>query len=92
MSTSDRTMSQVRAILQRLDRSIDQARERRTHPGHPPAPAQPAPAAPAPAPTPSTAPLSTGAAPAAQPSRPPSPFGRAQPLNRPNPQPLRWGS
>lgn len=90
MSTSDRTMNQVRAILQRLDRSIDQARERRTQPGPAPLASAPMPA-PAPAPTPSTAPVSTGTTPAATPARPPSPFGRAQPLNRSNPQQLRWG-
>jgi len=32
MSTSERTLNQVRAILNKLDRSIDEAREKRTHP------------------------------------------------------------
>ncbi|MFM9997106.1 MAG: hypothetical protein ACKVU4_15060 [Phycisphaerales bacterium] len=30
MSTSERTMNQVRSILHKLDRSIDEAREKRT--------------------------------------------------------------
>jgi hypothetical protein len=95
MSTSDRTMSQVRAILQRLDRSIDQAREKRTQPvAAPSAPAQvsaaPAPQ-PAPAPSASASAIGPSAAPA-QPARPSSPFGRAQPLNRAPQQQLRWGS
>lgn len=65
MSTSDRTLSQVRAILSKLDRSIDEARERRTH-----RPAAPAPVA-------AAAPI---AAREAAPPPPPttSPFGRAQ--------------
>jgi hypothetical protein len=92
MSTSDRTMSQVRAILQRLDRSIDQAREKRTHPS--PGPSAPAPqpvAAPQPAPAASPVIGQTASPAPSQPARPASPFGRAQPLNRP-PQQLRWGS
>lgn len=40
MSTSDRTFNQVKAILNKLDRSIDEIRERRTQgPTKPPAPA-----------------------------------------------------
>ncbi len=42
MSTSERTFSQVKAILGKLDRSIDEARERRTQ--RPAAPVAPAPA------------------------------------------------
>jgi hypothetical protein len=91
MSTSERTMNQVRAILQRLDRSIDEAREKRT---------QPAPATAAHAPLAAAKPA--GSAPAARSAegnvngstRPVSPFGRAQPLNRgggSTPQ-YRWGN
>jgi hypothetical protein len=86
MSTSERTMSQVRAILQRLDRSIDEARERRTQPAPAAAPVAPTPAAKAAAvPAPRAA---EGSAPA---SRPASPFGRAQPLNRGG-STYRWGN
>jgi hypothetical protein len=80
MSTSDRTINQVRAILSKLDRSIDEARERRTQPPMP-----------TPPPTPAMAPQATPPAPA-QPSSPGSAYGRAQPLQRPgtvNQQ--RWG-
>ena len=79
MSTSDRTISQVRAILSKLDRSIDEARERRTQPATPPSQqAQ----APPPAPQ----------APGPQPSAPGSAYGRAQPLQRPQAaNMLRWG-
>lgn len=49
MSTSERAFNQVKAILQKLDRSIDEARQKRTQP---PAPASTeatdAPKAPAP--------------------------------------------
>ena len=73
MSTSERTLNQVRAILNKLDRSIDEARERRTQP--PLAIAHPAPV-PQPAPQPTlpqqiTPPPSTSA------------YGRAQPMPRP---------
>ncbi len=48
MSTSERTFSQVKAILGKLDRSIDEARERRTQrPGAPAAPPPREPGAPA---------------------------------------------
>ncbi|MFN0134088.1 MAG: hypothetical protein ACKVW3_16360 [Phycisphaerales bacterium] len=67
MSTSDRTINQVRAILNKLDRSIDEARERRTR-GPLPEPT-PAPAAIAP-PPPAPQPMNT------------SKYGRATPLNR----------
>lgn len=81
MSTSDRTINQVRAILNKLDRSIDEARERRRQP---PAP-QPVQQTPPPPPPPAPAP-------APQPSSPGSAFGRAQPLQRPAAaNPLRWG-
>ncbi|MDX9910626.1 MAG: hypothetical protein RBS39_02210 [Phycisphaerales bacterium] len=61
---------QVKAILSKLDRSIDEARKKRTGVDDEPAApdraqAQP-PRAPEPAPTP---------------ARPPSPFGRAKPLD-----------
>lgn len=85
--TSERTISQVRAILNKLDRSIDEARERRTHP----APAPVRDAAPQPRPQPVAPPTDNsliGAPPSAPasttaPGRNASPFGRAQPLNRP---------
>lgn len=78
MSTSDRTINQVRAILNKLDRSIDEARERRLHPAPPPAPTPPP--APAPAHKPQTSPPSSG-----------SQYGRAQPLQRPQANGLpRW--
>ncbi len=78
MGLSDRSFSQVKAILGKLDRSIDQLREQRTG-GHEPAAPQVAPNKPAPslANTPRTA---EAAPPTA--NRPPSPFGRATPLNR----------
>lgn len=66
MSTSDRTINQVRAILNKLDRSIDEARERRTRGPLPEAAPAPAIAAPPPPP------------PAASTSK----YGRATPLNR----------
>jgi hypothetical protein len=79
--TSERTISQVRAILNKLDRSIDEARERRrqgpattlnhapAQASYPPPPQTLAPTLPAPA-----------AAPAAQAAPSTSGFGRAQPL------------
>lgn len=78
MSTSERAFNQVKAILNKLDRSIDEAREKRTRPGGtaPPPPARPA--APAPAPAPAAA---------------PSVFGRAQPMPpRPNAATPRYGT
>jgi hypothetical protein len=77
MSTSDRTINQVRAILNKLDRSIDEARERRTQPSMPAA-HQPPQATPTPAPQ-------------QQPAAPSSAYGRAQPLQRPQAATaLRW--
>jgi hypothetical protein len=71
MSTSDRTFNQVKAILGKLDQSIDQARERRTHPT--------APVAASPSHLPAARPLGTGENGAtAPPSRPG--IGRATPL------------
>jgi hypothetical protein len=82
--TSDRTISQVRAILNKLDRSIDEAREKRRQGPAPhstngngaphfaaPAPPPPTPAPIAPAPSPAPARTQTPGA---------SAFGRAQPL------------
>lgn len=88
MSTSQHTMDQVRSILGRLDRSIDQAREKRLH-GQVPAvtgaiekPAarapEPAPRQPSPPPPPAVGPVRPA------PSRAPSPFGRAKPLRNGN--------
>ncbi|MBX3377831.1 MAG: hypothetical protein KF678_12605 [Phycisphaeraceae bacterium] len=82
MSTSDRTLNQVRAILNKLDRSIDEAREKRTH--------TPTPVA---TPTPA-APVAAPAAPASAPSPSGSPYGRAQPMPKAQPSSnvLRWKS
>jgi hypothetical protein len=78
MSTSDRTISQVRAILNKLDRSIDEAREKRTQPTPQPVHQAPQPTPPAPAPQPQAAPSSA--------------YGRAQPLQRPQSAgATRWG-
>ncbi len=56
MSTSDRTFQQVKSILGKLDRSIDEARQRRvgdnTEPTPEPQAAQPEQATPPPAPEP----------------------------------------
>ncbi len=86
MATSDRAYNQVKSILSKLDRSITDARDKRTKPS---APAQGSMA---------TTEAQARPAPAAQdapaPSRPSnSPYGRAQPLppKGQNP-PLRWGT
>lgn len=79
--TSERTISQVRAILNKLDRSIDEAREKRRHGPASPAPHTPAPPAYATPPqTIAPAPAPAGATPATPPST--SGFGRAQPLRQ----------
>jgi len=85
MSTSDRTLNQVRAILTKLDRSIDEAREKRTHTGPTPAPAAAPAAVVAPVP-----PKPPAAAPA--PATPGSQYGRAQPMPKAQPSSnvLRW--
>jgi len=79
MATSERAFNQVKAILGKLDESIDAARARRTHPAAPPPPASPAhpapdPAREAPPPAPAPAP----------------PTNRAQPLHPQRAQPLRF--
>lgn len=81
MSTSDRTLNQVRAILNKLDRSIDEAREKRTH--------TPAPSAPAPAPLPAAVHQAPPPPPAST-----SQYGRAQPMPKAQPASnmLRWKS
>lgn len=82
MSTSDKSFNQVRAILNKLDRSIDAAREKRLQP------AMPTPAAP-PAPTPIS--FQPASKPAPAPTAPTSQYGRAQPLQRPQAtNNLRW--
>lgn len=87
MSTSDRTFSQVKAILNKLDRSIDEARERRTQ--------RPAVAAPAPAPArdPQPPPV-TGGSPFGRAQ--PIPSSRSAPNARPGPAAggptARWGT
>lgn len=76
MGPSDRAFNQVKSILGKLDRSIDQLREQRN-------------AGPAPASTPAPAAAANAmsqqiggrtAEPAPQQPRPASPFGRATPL------------
>jgi hypothetical protein len=89
MSTSERTINQVRAILSKLDRSIDEAREKRTHPA--PAPVAAAPVPPPPPISPNQLIGGTPKPAPAVPAAPRSPFGRAQPLNRPQAPQLRWG-
>ena len=84
MSTSQHTIDQVRSILGRLDRSIDQAREKRLHGDTDPHPAsEPARSEEA------TSRASTPPPPAVGPARPaanraPSPFDRAKPLRNQN--------
>ncbi|MEL6499023.1 MAG: hypothetical protein AAF937_01680 [Planctomycetota bacterium] len=86
MTTSEHTINQVRNILGRLDRSIDEARDRRLNGSEdpepqreqtpPPAPAQKAePAQPSEAPPPPVGPRRSV-------NRAPSPFGRAKPLRK----------
>jgi hypothetical protein len=77
MSTSEKTFNQVRAILSKLDRSIDEAREKRT---------QPAPSAPS---APQAQPQASRSAPPPSPNG--SQYGRAQPMSRPQAtNMLRW--
>ncbi len=76
MSTSERAFNQVKAILGKLDRSIDEAREKRTRtpmPAPPPLPVRPEPATQAAIVPPAPAPGPNGSA-----------YGRAQPLPRQN--------
>lgn len=86
MTTSEHTINQVRNILGRLDRSIDEARDRRLNGGDepdtprddiaPPAPLrEPEPRRSSEAPPPPVGPRRAS-------SRAPSPFGRAKPLRR----------
>ncbi len=87
MSTSEHTINQVRNILGRLDRSIDEARDRRLRgdtepeetqdqaPAAEPERGDPAPRRPGEAPPPPVGPRRAS-------SRAPSPFGRAKPLRR----------
>lgn len=92
MTTSQHTFDQVRSILGRLDRSIDQARERRLHGDEEPK----ADEAPVKAPERQSAPKAPpppAVGPARQASpKAPSPFGRAKPLRKaPDESPLdRW--
>lgn len=87
MTTSERTFNQVRNILGRLDRSIDEARDRRLRGGDEPeqapetAEAEPQQRSEPPARTPSEAPPPP-VGPRRSTSRAPSPFGRAKPLRR----------
>jgi len=68
MGPSEKTFNQVKAILGKLDRSIDQLREQRSTPA--PVPAGPA----------ETSRLAQAQPAPQQPTRPSSPFGRATPL------------
>ncbi|MDX2118041.1 MAG: hypothetical protein SFY96_07665 [Planctomycetota bacterium] len=65
MATSEKSFNQVKAILGKLDRTIDEVRNRRTGS---PAPAMPSPVQATPAPAPS---------PAVPANRSASPYGRA---------------
>lgn len=86
MATSDRAYNQVKSILNKLDRSITDARDKRTKPS---APAQSSMATTEPQSRP--APASQDAPAAARPAN--SPYGRAQPLPPKNQNPpLRWGT
>jgi hypothetical protein len=69
MGPSDKAFQQVRSILGKLDRSVDQIRAQRTQPPLPPKPV---------APPERTAPGSNAAP--AIPQRPASAFGRATPI------------
>ncbi|MFI4871388.1 MAG: hypothetical protein ACIARQ_06215 [Phycisphaerales bacterium JB061] len=80
MTTSQHTFDQVRSILGRLDRSIDQAREKRLHGDEEPAATETA--APAGRTEPSAPPPPAVGPARATPARAPSPFGRAKPLRK----------
>lgn len=76
MSTSEKSFNQVKSILGKLDRNIDQARSRRMH---------------GTAPTPMQSPAAVAAAAAAAPALAPTAngrpgIGRAQPLPRAEPR------
>lgn len=83
MGPSEKSFNQVRSILGKLDRNIDQLRSQRTTPeGAKPEPKKLEPVATAPAPARVIPGQRAGAAtPApAQPARPPSVYGRATPI------------
>lgn len=81
MTTSQHTIDQVRSILGRLDRSIDQAREKRLHGDTEPRAAATPPAKAEEPAARTTVPPPPAVGPARPaPSRAPSPFGRAKPL------------
>lgn len=84
MTTSQHTFDQVRSILGRLDRSIDQAREKRLHGDDEPKQQSTQTAAPERRDEPK-APPPPAVGPARQaPAKAPSPFGRAKPLRKAN--------
>jgi hypothetical protein len=85
MGTSERSFNQVKSILGKLDRSITEARDRRTRGPLPASPSEPSPVNPA---------ASTQPTPPATPPAPgKSGYGRATPLPPRNTQPpLRWGA
>lgn len=75
MGTSEKTFNQVKAILSKLDRNIDELRDKRLHPQ----PAALAAVPPVVAPAPIPAPAPPGPAATATANGRPS-FGRAQPI------------
>jgi len=81
MTTSQHAFDQVRSILGRLDRSIDQARQKRLHGGDEPE-ANDATAVPTKRAEPSAPPPPAVGPARSAPPRAPSPFGRAKPLRK----------
>ncbi|MGH7244068.1 MAG: hypothetical protein ACREJD_11670 [Phycisphaerales bacterium] len=73
MGPTEKSFSQVKAILGKLDRSIDEVRARRTTGDHKPFPV------PSPVPTPLAVPAARAPEPPAA-NRQNSPYGRATPL------------
>ena len=81
MSGSERAFDKVKSILTKLDRNIDQARERRLQGTRVPPP-KPTTLAPVPAPAPANIPIGAAEAPRTpdRPATPGSVFGRATPI------------
>ena len=94
MSTSQRTIDQVKSILGKLDRNIDAARARRMQdrPGTPPVSATTIPATPAPGPTLAPATMQSQPNTTIPATTPPSAnrsqYGRATPMRLTRPTPL----
>lgn len=72
MGTSQKTLDQVKSILDKLDRRIDAVRQRRLHPAD---------AVPAPSPAPGAAPLPARPIPAVESSHPAATFGASHMSN-----------